>query len=58
MKVYINAKIITMDGEKVIPNGALLVDGSKITAVLTMDEYSAPAPASSPVPRPLTAQGR
>lgn len=24
MKVYINAKIITMDGEKVIPNGALL----------------------------------
>ncbi len=21
MKVYINAKIITMDGEKVIPNG-------------------------------------
>ena len=41
MKVYINAKIITMDGEKVIPNGALLVDGSKITAVLTMGEYSA-----------------
>lgn len=39
MKVYTNAKIITMDHEKVIPNGAVAVDGNKIAAVLSMEAY-------------------
>ncbi len=41
MKVYTNAKIITMDDEKVIPSGAVVVEEDKIAAVLSMDEYGA-----------------
>lgn len=41
MKHYINAKIITMDGGRIIENGALLTEGNKITDVMTMDAYNA-----------------
>lgn len=38
MRIYKNATIITLDGGRVIPGGAMITDGNRITAVLEGEE--------------------